>query len=63
MRFLAFLWDFVVGDDWRAAVGVALAIGAAALLVAAGVNAWWLIPAGIAAVLFVSLRREVKKAS
>ena len=52
-----FWWDFVVGDDWRAALGVALAIGATAALVAAGVDAWWLMPAAVAAVLWLSLRR------
>ena len=63
MRFFLFLWDFVVGDDWRAAIGLALAIGAAAAIVAAGVNDWWLIPAAVALVLGVSLRREARKAS
>ena len=62
MKFFLFLWDFVVGDDWRAAVGLALAIGAAAAIVAAGVNDWWLIPIGVAVVLFLSLRREVARA-
>ena len=37
-----FWWDFVIGDDWRVAVLVAVAIGATAALVAAGVTAWWL---------------------
>jgi hypothetical protein len=57
VRFLRFWWDFVVGDDWRAALGVVIALGATAALVAAGLNAWWLMPVGIAAVLFVSLRQ------
>jgi hypothetical protein len=58
MSFVRFWWDFVVGDDWRAALGVVIALGATAALVAAGVNAWWLMPVGVAAVLFLSLRRE-----
>jgi hypothetical protein len=62
VRFFLFLWDFVVGDDWRAAAGVALAIGAAAAIVAAGVNDWWLIPIGVAVILGESLRREAKRA-
>jgi len=37
-----FWWDFVVGDDWRSAAGVVIAIGVTAALVAAGVDAWWL---------------------
>jgi hypothetical protein len=60
-RFLRFWWDFVVGDDWRAALGVAIAIGAAAALVAAGIDAWWLLPPAVAAVLYASLRRETKQ--
>jgi hypothetical protein len=60
MRFFRFWWDFVVGDDWRAALGVVIALGATAALVAAGVNAWWLMPIGVAAVLYLSLRREAR---
>ena len=52
-----FWWDFVVGDDWRAAVGVVLAIGATAALAAAGVAAWWMMPLAVALVLYVTLRR------
>jgi hypothetical protein len=52
-----FWWDFVVGDDWRAAAGVLFAIGVTAALVAAGLDAWWLMPAAVAAVLALSLRR------
>lgn len=63
MRFLRFWWDFVVGDDWRAALGIAIALGLAALIVWAGVDAWWLIPAAVAVVLGMSLRREVSRAS
>jgi hypothetical protein len=59
--FLAFWYDFVVGDDWRVAVGVVLALGATAGLVhAAGVNAWWLLPVAVVALLALSLRRAVK---
>jgi hypothetical protein len=60
MSFLRFWWDFVVGDDWRAALGVVLAIAATAALVAAGVDAWWLMPIAVALVLALSLRRETR---
>jgi hypothetical protein len=63
MRFLRFWWDFVVGDDWRAALGVVVALGATAAIVAAGVDAWWLMPIAVALVLYVSLKRETQKAS
>jgi hypothetical protein len=52
-----FWWDFIVGDDWRAAAGILLALGATAVLVAVGVNAWWLMPVAVAVVLWLSLLR------
>jgi hypothetical protein len=33
-----FWWDFVIGDDWRIAAGVALALGLGAVLVSTGVS-------------------------
>jgi len=63
MRFLRFWWDFVVGDDWRAALGILIALGIAALLVAGGVNAWWVMPIAVALILAMSLRREAQRAS
>ena len=33
--FLRFWYDFIVGDDWRIALGVVLVLGAGAALVAA----------------------------
>jgi hypothetical protein len=32
--FARFWWDFIVGDDWRIAVGVVAVLGAGAVLVA-----------------------------
>ncbi|HUZ36836.1 MAG TPA: hypothetical protein VMV17_10945 [Streptosporangiaceae bacterium] len=55
----AFWYDFVIGDDWRGAAVVAAALVATAALVAAGVNAWWLLPAGALAALGWSLRRAI----
>ena len=52
-----FWWSFVVGDDWRAALGVAVGIGTAAVVAAAGVAAWWVLPVAVAGVLGLSLRR------
>jgi phosphomannomutase len=58
--FARFWWDFVVGDDWRAAAGVLLAIAATAILAAAGINAWWLMPIAVGAVLWLSLLRAAR---
>jgi uncharacterized membrane protein len=57
-----FWWDFVVGDDWRVAALVAVAIGATAALEAAGVEAWWLVPLAVPLVLWLSLRRAIRSA-
>lgn len=47
-----FWWDFIVGDDWVAAVGVAVGLAITALLAA-----WWVLPIAVAIVLTVSLVR------
>jgi hypothetical protein len=59
-RFGRFWWDFIVGDDWRVAVGVVLALAATAVLAGLGYAAWWLLPAAVSAVLYLSLRRAVR---
>jgi hypothetical protein len=56
-----FWWNFIVGDDWRVAAGVAVALGLTSLLTHEGVNAWWLLPAAIALVLAGSLRRAAAR--
>jgi hypothetical protein len=53
--FFAFLWEFVIGDDWRIAAGVVLALGATALIAGTSVAAWWVLPLGVAAVLGLSV--------
>ena len=61
VAFGRFWWDFVVGDDWLAAVGIAIAIGATAALAHEGTTAWWLMPVAVALVLWVSLRRAAAR--
>lgn len=58
-RFGAFWWDFIVGDDWRIAVAVVLALAGTAILAGLGVSAWWLVPVVATAALYVSLARAV----
>ena len=50
-RFLRFWWDFVVGDDWRVAAGVVLAVAATAALAYVDVVAWWVLPLATSAIL------------
>ncbi|WP_375424349.1 hypothetical protein [uncultured Friedmanniella sp.] len=60
--FAAFWWDFVVGDDWRVAVGVVLALAATAALVVTGLPAWWCTPAVVLVLLALSVRRGMHDA-
>ena len=51
------VWDFVVGDDWRVALGVVAAIGLTALVATSTVAAWWVLPVAVVGLLADSLRR------
>jgi hypothetical protein len=55
-----FWWEFVVGEDWRASAGVAMAVAAVAAVAAAGITAWWILPPAVIAVLYASLRRATR---
>ena len=55
-----FWWNFVVGDDWRIAAGVVVALAASAALAASSLPAWWLLPAAVAILLYVSVKREAR---
>jgi hypothetical protein len=58
--FGTFWWDFVVGDDWRVAAGILVALGLTLLLVHWGVNAWWLLPLAVVVVLWSAVRRGAR---
>lgn len=55
-----FLWDFVVGDDWRIAVAVVIALGVTAIVAGAGASAWWILPVATALVLGLSVWRVAR---
>ena len=57
------VWDFVVGDDWRAAIGVAVALGVTAIVAGTDVAAWWIMPPAVLGILALSLRRAARGAS
>jgi Na+-transporting NADH:ubiquinone oxidoreductase subunit NqrD len=50
-----FWWNFVVGDDWLAALGVIAGLALTALLAA-----WWVMPIAVAIVLTMSVLREAR---
>lgn len=54
------VWDFIVGDDWRTALGVVLALGVTALVAETSVPAWWIMPAAVVVLLAMSLRRAAR---
>ena len=55
-----FWWDFIVGDDWHVAAGLAGAFALTWLLEDNGVTAWWLLPLAVAALLLESVLREAR---
>jgi hypothetical protein len=57
----AFLYDFVIGDDWLVAAGVVTGLAATYLLSQAGVSAWWLVPLLLVILLPLSLRRALRR--
>jgi hypothetical protein len=58
--FAAFWYDFVIGDDWRVAAGVVLALAATYGLHRASVPAWWVVPVAVVLLLPYSLWRTTR---
>jgi uncharacterized membrane protein len=59
--FGAFWYDFVIGDDWRVAVAVALALATTYGVSRATPDSWWIVPCAIAVLLPVSVWRASRK--
>ncbi len=55
------VWEFVVGDDWRVAAGVVVALGATAAVAGAGAGGWWIMPPAVISLLAESLRRAARR--
>jgi hypothetical protein len=55
-----FIWDFVVGDDWRVAAGVVVALALTAVVAGTTVAAWWILPVAVAVLLAASVWRGVR---
>jgi hypothetical protein len=56
--FALFWWNFIVGDDWRVALGLAGGLALTWLLEHYDEPAWWLLPLVVAGLLVGSVWRE-----
>jgi hypothetical protein len=56
------LWEFVVGDDWRVALGISVMLGVTAVIAAADLPAWWLSPIATLLILQRAVRRSRRRA-
>ena len=63
--FFTFWYDFIVGDDWRVAAAVVVALAVTALGAHNGVAMWWFLPTvvgtGISAATLQTSRRARKR--
>ena len=58
-----FWYDFVVGDDWRIALGVATALALTWLVTAhTSAGGWWIVVVAVLVLLPASLLRAIRKA-
>jgi hypothetical protein len=55
-----FWYHFIIGDDWTVAAAVAAGLILTGLFVSARINAWWIVPLIVIAMLGLSLRRASK---
>ncbi len=59
--FALFWFDFIIGDDWRVAVGVVLALALTyGLSHATSMPTWWLLPVVVVVLLPVSIHRAIR---
>lgn len=54
------MWEFVVGDDWRTALGVVVAIALTALIATTALAAWWVMPVAVLLLLAFSVWRGTR---
>jgi len=60
--FAAFWYDFVIGDDWRVALGVAVALAVTwALSRATRAPTWWVAPVAVIVLLPLSIHLATRR--
>jgi hypothetical protein len=59
--FLAFVYDFVIGDDWQIAAGVVAGLAVTYAVSQTSVPSWWVMPALLVILLPASLWRATRK--
>ena len=60
--FGAFWYDFVIGDDWRVAVGVVIALLITFVLSrSTSIPVWWLVPVAVVVLLPTSIYRAARR--
>lgn len=60
-RFGQFWYEFVVGEDWRIAIGVVVALGVVSVAAHHGYNWWWLLPVAVVMLLAASVSRVIRR--
>jgi hypothetical protein len=61
VAFGRFWYHFIIGDDWTVAAAIAVGLVLTAILNAAHIVAWWLIPLIVVVMTGLSLRRAGRK--
>jgi hypothetical protein len=56
-----FWYDFVVGDDWRLALGVVVALALTWAVSSATGRGWWVLPVALVVLLPLSLVHAVRR--
>jgi predicted branched-subunit amino acid permease len=59
--FLAFVYDFVIGDDWRIAAAVAVGLAVTYAVSQTSVPSWWVMPALLVILLPATLWRATRR--